>query len=106
VGGESRKIEEATMPYASVVHVQLTQGGGAAAGEQMLREQLLPRLQAQPGFQNARFFRASDGTVGMGVAVFDTEEHANAGQDAMVNERPPEAPRVTSSAVYELFLEV
>jgi hypothetical protein len=94
------------MPFATVVQVQLTGGGGSAAGEQMLREQLIPRLQTQSGFQSARFFRASDETAGMGVAVFDTEEHAKAGLDAMVNNRPPEAPPVTSSAVYEMFLEV
>lgn len=94
------------MAFASVVQVQLGGSAGAAAGEQMLREQLIPRLQTQPGFQGARFFRTSDGTAGMGVAVFDTEEHANAGHDAMVNHRPPEAPPVTSSAVYEVFIEV
>ncbi len=92
------------MPFASVVNVRLA--GNPAAGEKMLREQLIPRLKAQPGFQNARFLRTSDGTAGMGVAVFDTEEHAKAGHDAMVNDRPPEAPQVTSSAVYELFVEV
>ena len=93
------------MPFASVVHVQLT-GAGASAGEQMLREQLIPMLKTQSGFQSARFFRKPDGTTGMGVAVFDTEEHAKTGQDAMVNKRPPEAPPVTSSAVYEMFIEV
>ena len=93
------------MPFASVVHVQLTEGGGAAAGEQMLREQLIPRLQTQPGFQNAYFLRTPDGTTGMGIALFDTAEHAQAGQDAMINNRPPEAPPVTDSAVYELFLQ-
>jgi hypothetical protein len=94
------------MPFASVVHVQLTGAGGPTAGEQMLREQLIPRLKAQSGFQSARFFRTPDGTIGMGVAVFDTEERAKTGHDAMVNNRPPEAPPVTSSAVYEMFIEV
>ncbi len=77
------------MPFASVVHVQLTGAGGPAGGEQMLREQLIPRLKAQSGFQSARFFRTPDGTTGMGVAVF-----------------PPEAPPVISSAVYEMIIEV
>jgi hypothetical protein len=99
-------MKEATMPFASVVHVQLTGAGGPAAGEQMLREQLVPSLKVQSGFQSARFFRTPDGTAGMGVAVFDTEEHATTGLDAMVNNRPPEAPPVTSSTVYEMFLEV
>jgi hypothetical protein len=99
------RSKEETMPFASVVHVQLTGGGGAAAGEQMLREQLIPRLQAEPGFQNAYFLRTPDGTTGMGIALFDTEEHAQAGQDAMINDRPAEAPPVTDSAVYELFLQ-
>ena len=94
------------MSFASVVQVQLSGAGGPAAGEQMLREQLVPKLQDQSGFQGARFFRTSDGSAGMGVAVFDTEEHAKAGHDAMVNERPPGAPPVASSAVYEIFLEV
>ena len=94
------------MPFASVVQVELSGAEGAAVGEKMLREQLIPRLQTQTGFQSARFFRASEGAAGLGIAVFDTEEHAKAGQDAMVTDRPPEAPPVTSSAVYELFLEV
>jgi heme-degrading monooxygenase HmoA len=92
------------MSFASVVHVQLA--GDLAGGEKMLREQLIPRIKGQPGFQSARFFRTPDGTTGMGVAVFDTEEHAKAGRDTMVNNRPPEAPQVTSSAVYEIFVEV
>jgi hypothetical protein len=94
------------MPFASVVHVQLTGTGGPGGGEQMLREELIPRLKAQSGFQSARFFRTPDGTTGMGVAVFDTEEHAKTGHDAMVNDRPPDAPPVTNSAVYEMFIEV
>jgi heme-degrading monooxygenase HmoA len=93
------------MPFASVTHVRLT-GADPAAGEQMLREQMIPRLQSQSGFQSARFFRTPDGTAGMGVVVFDTEEHAKAGQDAMANNRPAEAPSITSSAVYEVFMEV
>jgi hypothetical protein len=94
------------MPFASVVHVQLTGAGAGAAGEQMLREQLIPGLKAQAGFESARFFRTPDGTTGMGVAVFDTEQHAKTGLDAMVNNRPAYAPPVTSSAVYEMFIEV
>jgi hypothetical protein len=94
------------MSFASVVHVQPAGGGDLAGTEKMLREHLIPMLKGQPGFQSARFFRGTDGTTGMGIAVFDTEEHANAGRDAMVNNRPPEAPPVTSSAVYEIFVEV
>ncbi|HZP28490.1 MAG TPA: hypothetical protein VFC99_06030 [Acidimicrobiia bacterium] len=93
------------MPFASVVHVQFTGDGDPAAGEKMLREQLVPRLRSQSGFQGARFYRRADGAVGMGVAVFDTEEQAKAGEDVMVNDRPSEAPTVTSSAVYEIILE-
>jgi len=72
----------------------------------MLREQLVPRMKTQSGFQGANFFRSPDGTTGMGVVLFDTEEHAKAGHDAMVNDRPPEAPPVTSSGIYEMFLAV
>jgi hypothetical protein len=105
VKARPEQTEEAMMPFASVVHVQLT-GGDPAAGEQMLREQLIPRLQTLSGFESARFLRTSDGTTGMGVVVFDTEDHATIGLDAMVNDRPTEAPSVASSTVYEVFLEV
>ena len=83
------------MPFATVVHVRLAGNENAAAGEQMLREQLIPKLKTQPGFQSARFFRTPDSTAGMGIAVFDSEEHARAGQDSMTNNRPAEAPPVT-----------
>jgi hypothetical protein len=81
-------------------------GGDATTAEKFLREHIIPRLNTLSGFQSARFFRTPDETVGMGVGLFDTEENAESARQAMLNNRPPGAPPVTTSAVYELFLEV
>jgi hypothetical protein len=38
--------------------------------------------------------------------IFDTQANARAALDAMITQRPPQAPPVESSAVYEVVLEV
>jgi hypothetical protein len=93
------------MPFAAVTNVKL-EGRDQAAGEKLLREVLVPRLQSQPGFQSARFVRSLDGKAGVGAVVFDTEANAKAGLDAMTTDRPAEAPPVESTAIYEVILEV
>ena len=92
------------MPFAAVVNVNL-EGRDQASGEKLLREVLVPRLQAQPGFRSARFLRSQDGKRGVGAVVFDTEGNAKAGLDAMTTDRPAEAPPVESTAIYEVVLE-
>jgi heme-degrading monooxygenase HmoA len=93
------------MPFAAVTNVNL-EGRDQELAEKLLREGLVPMMKAQPGFQSARFLRSQDGKSGVGAVLFDTESHAKAGLDAMVNNRPAEAPPVEGTAIYEVVLEV
>jgi hypothetical protein len=93
------------MPFAAVTNVKL-QGRDAAEGEKFLREVMIPRIKAMPGFQTARFLRSLDGTAGVGSVIFDTESHARAALDDMSKSRPDEAPPVESTAIYELIVEI
>ena len=93
------------MPFAAVTNVSLV-GRDTAEGEKLLREVLIPRLKAQPGFRTARFLRSLDGNTGVGAVIFETEADAKAGLDAMTKDRPAEAPPVESTALYELVIEV
>ena len=92
------------MPFAAVVMVKIE--GDPALSQKMLEETLVPRIKSRPGFQRARFMRSLDGTTGVGAVTFDTEANARAGIDTMTTDRPPEAPAVQSTAIYEVILEV
>jgi hypothetical protein len=93
------------MTFAAVTYVDL-EGFDAAQGLQLLNDMLVPRLKAMPGFQSARFLRSQDGKTGIGSAICDSESHAQQCLTAMTAERPANAPMVTSSAIYEVVLEV
>jgi hypothetical protein len=93
------------MAFAAVTYVKL-EGRDRAQGEKLLREVMIPRIQALPGFQAARFLRSMDGTSGVGAVIFDTESNAQAALDAMTSNRPAEAPPVESTALYEVVVEV
>jgi hypothetical protein len=92
------------MPFAAVTYVRL-EGRDPADAQKLLSEVLVPRLKQLPGFRAARFLRSQDGATGVGAVVFDTEANAKAGLDTMTTARPPEAPPVDSSAIYEVVLE-
>jgi heme-degrading monooxygenase HmoA len=91
------------MPFAAVVTVKFQ--GSEPEVPTYLRETLVPRLKAQPGFQSARFLRSLDGKTGVGTTLWDTEANAKAGLDAATTNRPPEAPKVENTALYEVMLE-
>jgi hypothetical protein len=93
------------MPFAAVTTVNL-EGSDRAGAEKLLREVLIPRLKAQPGFRTARFLRSLDGTRGVGAVIFETEANAMDGLDAMITDRPAEAPPVESTSFYEVIVEV
>jgi hypothetical protein len=82
------------------------EGRDQALSEKLLREVMVPRLKALPGFRSARFLRSEDGTAGVGVVLFDTAANAKAGLDAMAKDRPADAPPVENTAIYEQYLEV
>jgi hypothetical protein len=72
----------------------------------MLNDMLVPRLKAMPGFQSARFVHSLDGNTGIGTAICDSQGHAKECLSALTDDRPADAPRVKSSAIYEVVLEV
>jgi hypothetical protein len=91
--------------YAAVTYVNL-EGRERADSLRMLNDMLVPRLKAVAGFVSARFLSSPDGKSGVGAVICDTESHARACLDVMTTERPAEAPAVTSTALYEVVLEV
>jgi len=93
------------MTYAAVTYVNL-EGRDRADGLRMLNDQLVPMLKSLAGFQSARFLGSPDGKSGVGAVICDTESHARACLDVMTTRRPAEAPPVTSTALYEVVLEV
>jgi hypothetical protein len=75
--------------------------------QKYLNEWVIPRLKARAGFQSARFLRSQDGTTGVGVVIFDTETNAKAALDAMATaDRPAEAPKIESTSILEVIVEV
>ena len=92
------------MSFAAVQTVNL-EGRDLAQAEQGLREELVPILKAQPGFQNARFLRSQDGRTGVGAMMFDTESNAKACLDMMASERPEGAPPIIRTEILELVVE-
>lgn len=68
--------------------------------ERLLNEQVIPMVKQLPGFQRGVWLRSEDGSTGMGILVFDSEEHAGAARDGMSTMRPADAPPVTSAALY------
>ncbi len=93
------------MAHAAVTYVNL-EGRDPAAAQKLLEEGLIPVIKALPGFRAARFLRSLDGKTGVGAVIFDTEANAKAGLDAMTTNRPPEAPPVESTVLYEVVVEV
>jgi hypothetical protein len=93
------------MPFAVVIYTNLT---GVALEDRLtfLNEQVVPRVKERSGFRTARFLRSLDGATGAAALTFDTEADAQAQLD-WVNTNPlPGAPPITSTAVFEVILEV
>ena len=67
------------MAHAVVMQVNLV--GDAEEGMKMLDEVVIPLAKAQPGFQRGTWMHSEAGT-GTGVMVFDTEDHASAGDES------------------------
>lgn len=93
------------MAHAAVTYVSL-EGRDPAASQKLLEEGLIPMLKGLPGFRAARFLRSLDGKTGVGAIIFDSEADAKAGLDAMAANRSSEAPPVTSTALYEVVVEI
>ena len=94
------------MAFTAVTTVRL-EDRDPAEGQKFLNEWLIPRLRATPGFLGARFLRSLDGTTGVGAVTFDTESSTRAALDAQTAmDRPAEAPKIETTAIYEVVVEV
>jgi hypothetical protein len=90
------------MAWALAVTVSLE---GTERSEQMLREQIVPTIKQQAGFQSGTWMRSNDGTKGMGVVLYDTQANAEAARAALPQARPPGAPPVTNSDLFEVLVQ-
>jgi hypothetical protein len=82
--------------YAVVVTVAI-EPGQADAAQGVLREQIVPRVAASPGFATAHWTQGASRTDGLSMVVFDTEENAEAAAE-MARNMPP-TPGVTIQSV-------
>jgi hypothetical protein len=64
--------------YAVISHVEIND---AKAADEMLHSQMIPMVKSMPGFVRAWWTVDRDDSRGVGVLVFDTEEHAQACAD-------------------------
>jgi hypothetical protein len=92
------------MPFVAVTN-STTRGQDPALTKKLIRDVVVPRLQRLPGFQSARYGLSLDESSAIGTSVFDTEANAKKGLDAMMTGRPPEAPIITNTAIYEVIVE-
>ena len=97
--------EEGDMPFAVVIYSNLE---GVALEERLtfLNEQVVPRVKERSGFRTARFLRSLDGATGIASLLFDTEADAQAQLDFVATNPLPGGPTITSTAVFEVILEV
>jgi hypothetical protein len=77
--------------HALLVAVDID-SGRADEAVKLLHEFTIPTAQSLAGFVRGTWMRATDGTSGRGVAVFDTEEHARAAASVVQQGPPPGAP--------------
>lgn len=89
------------MAFAVVMRVKLPEGDGPEEGLRMLREQVVPHARSQAGFQSGKWMNHHGD--GLGIVVFDSEEHAAAAKDML--KPPPGGPELVSVDVYEVGAE-
>jgi len=82
--------------HAVVVNVTLSD---QAAGEAVLREQVVPRVSKAPGFVAGYWTRKDNG--GLSISVWESEDAANAASE-MVRSAAPDGVTVNSVEVREV----
>jgi hypothetical protein len=88
------------MPYAVKFEVTLPESTPEEA-QKMLDEGIVPTAKAQAGFVSGLWMRKlSSPNEGVGVVVFETEQQAKDGSQAL--RPPPAGPAVRSVDVYEV----
>ena len=90
------------MAYALVTTVDL---GGRSAEEQtqLLETQVVPVVKGLPGFEHGMWARSADGSTGIGIVLFESEEHATSARDGMGAMRPADAPPITGAEIYAVL---
>ena len=73
--------------HAVVVRVNIKD---REAAEKMLREEVVPRVTQAPGFQAGYWTRAEDGSNGMSMLVFESEQAAQGAKQALEQNLPNE----------------
>jgi hypothetical protein len=87
------------MAAAIVMRVKLPEGASHEDDQKMLNEFVIPMVKSQVGFKNGTWVHDGNRN-GLGVIVFDTEEHATGAQDAL---KPPAGgPELLSSDLYQV----
>jgi hypothetical protein len=88
------------MSYAFIAEVEFADDD-VDASRRMLIEGLIPVAKSLPGFQSGVWTRS--GRKGIGTIIFDTEDNASAGQAALKENRPADAPKIAQSGIYEVM---
>ena len=73
----------------------------AESAEKQLKETVVPRLSQSPGFIAGYWTRASDGSNGQSMLIFESEEAARAVADR-IGENVPEGVSLESAEVREV----
>ena len=87
------------MAHALVTQVDLG-GQDPAEAEKLLNEQVIPAVKGLPGFDRGVWLRSADGSTGMAIVVFDSEEQAEAAQAGLASMRPADAPPITGTSIH------
>jgi hypothetical protein len=89
--------------HAVVVHVTI-EAGRIADAERELNEAIVPMIKESKGFVSGIWTHSTDGTRGVGIVAFSSEEDARASVDGMNSMgMPPESPvTIDSAEVYDI----
>jgi hypothetical protein len=87
------------MAHALVSQVSL-EGRSPEDAVRLLNDQVIPIVKGLTGFERGIWARTADGSKGMGIVVFDSEDNARAARDGMDTMRPADAPPITSSEIW------
>jgi hypothetical protein len=85
--------------HAIVVRVSI---GDHEVAQKALREQIVPRISSAPGFVAGYWTRSSDGSNGLSMLVFDSEENARAGVEQIGSGPMPETVTLESTEIREV----
>ena len=71
-------------------------------GRQFLTEELVPRVKQAPGFVTGHWTRSDDGSNGLSLIVFESEENARGVVDMIQSQGPGEGVTLDDAEVREV----